>query len=211
MPNNSFKPTPCCGVGHVPTLRSIASAAPSRGGLTQAFSGKDIMTEADGYYIYDTVVEGSHRYFASLLPHDTGFTAGLPSEAIIGEFTSGPETLTPDAFQQNIEFVKFMAYVIGKHASACPGLIAETRRQQNGFVYILDNRTPTPDDAVPPEDIIGGVEIANGKMLCYHGSPTYRILTDDGFMQLDPWLKDRLIEELVAIATGGGNEFRTSR
>ena len=39
----------------------------------------------------------------------------------------------------------------------------------------------------------------------FHGSPNYRILTTDGFMQLDPWLKDRLVEELVAIATGDGN------
>ena len=163
------------------------------------------MTDADGYYIYDTVVDGSHRYFASLLPHDTGFSAGLPSEAIVGEFTRGPETLTPEAFQQNPQFIKFMAYAIGRHAQSCPGLIAEAQRQQNGFVYILDKRTPTPDDGVPPEDIIGGVEIENGEMLRFHGSPNYRILTADGFMQLDSWLKDRLVEELVAVAAGDGN------
>ena len=162
------------------------------------------MTDTDGYYIYDTVVDGSHRYFATLLSHETGFAAGLPPEAIIGEFTRGPETLTPDSFQQNQQFIQFMAYAIGKHAASCPGLIAEAQRQQNGFVYILDNRTPNPDDGVPPEDIIGGVEIENGQMIRFHGSPNYRILTQDGFMQLDPWLKDRLVDELVAIATGNG-------
>jgi hypothetical protein len=35
-PNNSFKPTPHRGVGHVPALRLHASAAPPRVGLTQA-------------------------------------------------------------------------------------------------------------------------------------------------------------------------------
>jgi hypothetical protein len=158
------------------------------------------MTSPDGYYIYDTVIDGRHRYFASPLPHDTGFTDGLPSEAIMGEFTQGPDSLTPETFQQNNPFIQFLASVIGKHANACPGLIAETERQQNGFVYILDKRTPTPDDAVPPEDILGGVEIHNGQMLRFHGSPNYRILTNQGFMQLDDWLKDRLIEELVALA-----------
>lgn len=64
---------------------------------------------------------------------------------------------------------------------------------------ILDRRTPTPDDAVPPEDIIGAVEIQNGQMLRFHGSPNYRILTDQGLMQLDNWLKDSLIEELITI------------
>jgi hypothetical protein len=160
------------------------------------------MTDSDGYYIYDTVIDGQRRYFATLLPHDTGFESGLPSEAIMGELTDGPHTLTPDAFQQNERFIQFLAFVIGKHAIGCPGLVAETQRQQNGFVYILDKRTPTPDGAVPPEDIIGGVEIESGQMLRFHGSPNYRILTADGFMQLDSWLKDRLIEELVVIATG---------
>src|SRR6185295_5805288 len=106
---------------------------------------------------------------------------------IMGEFTCGPETLTPDAFQQNPQFIRFMAVAIGKHCAGCPGLIAETQRQQNGFVYILDKRTPTPDDGVPPEDIVGGVEIQDGQMIRFHGSPNYRILTANGFMQLDGW------------------------
>ncbi|MCA9178123.1 MAG: hypothetical protein KDB14_26850 [Planctomycetales bacterium] len=162
------------------------------------------MTDPDGYYIYDTVSDGTHRYFATLLPHDTGFKSGLPSEAIMGEFTNGLEELTPDAFTQNPLFIKFLAFVIGKHATECPGLIAEAQRQQNGFVYILDKRTPTPDGTVPPEDIIGGVEIANDEMIRFHGSPNYRILTDDGFMQLDGWLKDRLIDELLVVANDTG-------
>ena len=39
-PNNSFKPTPCRGVGHVLTLRLHTSAAPPRVGLTQALGGR---------------------------------------------------------------------------------------------------------------------------------------------------------------------------
>ena len=168
--------------------------------LNSPLCGEALVSESDDFYIYDTVIDGTPRYFATLLPHDTGFASGLPSEAIMGEFTNGPEELTPNAFQQNSVFIKFLAYVIGKYAAECPGLIAEAQRQQNGFVYILDKRTPTPDGAVPPEDILGGVEIVDGRMIRFHGSPNYRILTNDGYMQLDSWLKDRLIDELVAVA-----------
>jgi hypothetical protein len=42
-PNNSFKPTPHRGVGHVPTLRLHASAAPPRVGLTQALGAIETM------------------------------------------------------------------------------------------------------------------------------------------------------------------------
>lgn len=163
------------------------------------------MQNTDPYYLYDTVVDGRHRYFASLLPPNSGFAEGLPGEAIMGEFTRGPGDLTPDAFQQNTQFLQFMAFVISKHCSACPGLMAETQRQQNGYVYILDKRTPTPDDAVPPEDIIGGVEIQDGQMIRYHGSPNYQLITSNGFMQLDDWIKDRVVEELEQIAKGGEN------
>jgi hypothetical protein len=158
------------------------------------------MKPTDDYFIYATDMDGTVRYLATMLPHDTVFATGLPSEAILGEFTNGPEDLSPIAFQQNQLFIKFLSYVIGKHAKECPGLLAETRRQKDGFVYILDNRTPTPDGTVPPEDIIGAMEIANGQMIRYHGSLNYRLLTTDGFMQLEAWLKDRLIEELFIIA-----------
>jgi hypothetical protein len=39
-PNNSFKPTPHRGGSHVHTLRQHVSAAPLRGGLTQALGGR---------------------------------------------------------------------------------------------------------------------------------------------------------------------------
>lgn len=163
------------------------------------------MTDTVGYNIYDTQIDGRHRYFLSLLPYDIGFDSGLPSEAILGEFIHGPESRTPEAFLQNPQFLNFLSYAIGKHASSCPGLIAESQRLQNGFVYILDKRTPTPDDGVPPEDIIGAAEVQNGKILQFLGSPNNCVLTGFGFMQLDPWLKERLVEELIAVATRDRN------
>lgn len=55
----------------------------------------------------------------------------------------------PETFRQNSKFIQFMADAIGKHALTNPALIAEVR-QPNGFVYILDKRTPTPEDRVGP-------------------------------------------------------------
>lgn len=159
------------------------------------------MASANDCYIYDTVIDGTHRCFAALLPPDAGSVSGLPCEAIMGEFTQGTQALTPDAFKQNPVFIQFVANTISKHAAACPGLIAEARRQQNGCVYILDLRTRDPDADVPPEDIIGYVIVENGQMLRFHSSPNYRILTNQGFPQLDEWFRQRLIDDLSLIAT----------
>jgi hypothetical protein len=168
------------------------------------------MTEStDKIFVYDTINDGTHRYFASPLPHEYGFATGLPPEAVMGELTNGPDTITPKSFEQNPQFLQFLAAVLGKHSVDCPGLIAETERQQTGYVYILDQRPPTPDDGVPPEDIIGAVEIERGRMLRFHASPNYRLLTKNGFMQLDDWLHERLVAELVAlpnVAIEGGAE-----
>lgn len=160
------------------------------------------MTQLDrNTFLYEISTEddGVLHHYVSPLSHEHGFKVGLRSEAIMGELTDGPNDITHDHFKQNTVFIKFLAWVIGKHSNACPRLIEETERQQDGYVYILDQRTPTPDDGVPSEDIIGGVEIQDGEMLHYHASPKYQILTKDGFMQLDQFLLDRLIEELLAL------------
>jgi len=77
--------------------------------------------------------------------------------------------------------------------------MAEAHRLHNGFVSILDLRTPTPNDAVPPEDIIGAVEVHEGQLGHFHGSPNYRIFAQNGLMTLDPWLHAKLMEELMAV------------
>jgi hypothetical protein len=69
----------------------------------------------------------------------------------------------------------------------------------SGFVAIVDQRTPTPDAEVPPEDIIGAFEVHNGMIVpeLYRASPNHRLLTGDGFFQLDPLLAKCLLRELA--------------
>lgn len=159
-------------------------------------------------YVYYVLVDDRYRCFASLLPSSIAFHSGLPTEAIMGEFTSGIGTQTPQAFLQNPTFIEFMYYAISQHVSSCPDIIAAAQRQHNGFVWITDPRAGVHPDVIiatdRQKDVLGYVQIENGEMLLFRGSPNYRLLTSDGFMQLEPWLKDRLVEQLVAIATGGG-------
>jgi len=116
-------------------------------------------------YIYHFRDRGRDHYFPSFLPpSDLEYATGLPPEAIIGELRN-PHAHKPEDFLQNGVFREFLAHVIEKHVPADPAFMAQVRRKQNGFVYIFDGRTPTPQDAVPPEDIIGCFEIENGEIL----------------------------------------------
>jgi hypothetical protein len=96
-----------------------------------------------------------------------------------------------------VRFLEFLHDVIARHAANCPGLIAGAQYQKEGFVHIIDARTETPKGEVPPEDIIGAVEIQNGSVSAYQGNPNYQVFTASGLLKLDPWFRSKLLEEIA--------------
>jgi hypothetical protein len=139
----------------------------------------------------------------TLLPPDLLLARGLAPEAIIGVLT-GPlgedGRITPENFARNRVFVEFLHDVIARHAPLQPGFQAEARRLGNGWIYVIDQRTPTPQGPVPPEDIFGAFEVRNGEVVpgSYQPSPRHRILSADGFFRLDAGLHAALMQELRA-------------
>jgi hypothetical protein len=126
---------------------------------------------------------------------------GLPAEAIVGVVLRPLEhgdTITPEVFARNKTFVDFMHAVIALHAPQQAGCIAEARRLGNGWVYIIDQRTPTPQGPVPPQDIVGCFEVKDGQVVTgsYKPNDKHRILSADGFCQLGAELQQCLLEEL---------------
>jgi hypothetical protein len=148
--------------------------------------------------------EGSKDY-VTCLSHEQVFEHGLPPEAIIGVLLrplDEGEKITPAVFARNRIFVDFMHDVIARRGPALHGLIAEAQRQRDGWVYIIDQRTPTPQGAVPPEDIVGAFEVKDGRVVpgSYWRSPKHMILSSEGFLQLGSELQQCLLEELTALA-----------
>jgi hypothetical protein len=108
--------------------------------------------------------------------------SGLPPEIVVGVLR-GPvesvEAITPAVFARNRVFVDFMHSVIARRGPELPGLVAAARRQGDGWVYIIDQRTPTPQGAVPPEDIVGAFEVKGGQVVpgSYRPSSNHMILS----------------------------------
>ena len=113
----------------------------------------------------------------------------------MGKLTDGPGKLDAEHFLPNDGFIRFIHDVIARHVRNCPGLIAEAQGQGNGSVYMIDPRTPTPHGEVPPEDILGAVEVQDGNMVAYHANPNFQIFTANGLMFLSSWWQERLVEE----------------
>src|SRR5262245_34040212 len=102
-----------------------------------------------------------------LTPTDVEQIGGLPNEALaglIGIPAQDPNSLSAvtgegfsvHEFRANPALVAFMHKVIETLGPSTPELQDAAQRQGNGFVYIIDLRTPEgPMGRVPPEDIIG--------------------------------------------------------
>lgn len=149
---------------------------------------------------------GGWRDLVSFLSPDSVFGSGLPAEAIIGSLRnhlSGPEDepgeLSPQNFAVNVVFREFLHDVVRRVAPEQAGLNAEARRVGNGFVYVVDPRTPDPGGEMPAEDYLGAFEVREGVVLgdTYQANPEFRVFGQNGFVTLSGWIGQRLIEELV--------------
>ena len=146
---------------------------------------------------YKVNLKGEQFKALSWLPQDRVFEKGLPSKAIIGLLPNRETRLDPATFKPNPEFVAFLHELIETYAPLDPDLQAEARKQDQGWLYIIDGRNPTPQDNVPPEDIIGAFEVQAGKIMAgsYQGNQNHRLVTKIGLFQLDPFLQDKLLAE----------------
>jgi hypothetical protein len=157
------------------------------------------MVETD-YVVYKT----ERGDYLSLLPFDHVSQYGLPPEAIIGEVLDGAEpggTLTPDTFVANRAFHEFMHGVVERHAPEMAEFADEARQRQDGWIYVVDRRTPTPAGRVLPEDVIGGFEVRMGHLVAhsYQPIPSHRLMTERGFFQLGDELQQHLVFELAQL------------
>ncbi len=121
----------------------------------------------------------------------------LPKKAICGHFTE--DDLSPENFVPNQEFIDFLHKTIRFQGYKMESMKQAAKKQRNGYIYIIDFRTKEGIKGnVPPEDIIGGFKVSNGRIIFeeYAPNPNYRVYTNSGLIKLPTELRDKLIEEL---------------
>nr|CAG8575197.1 9297_t:CDS:2 [Entrophospora candida] len=108
---------------------------------------------------------------------------------------------TPKNFKENDKFVKLLHQVIADNVATIEDLElkAFAKYRKNGWHHISDLRDPSPWGRIPfPEDIIGMVEVRDGKIISetYQPMPTHRIITTKGLFVLSEPFHRKLIEKL---------------
>jgi hypothetical protein len=123
-----------------------------------------------------------------------------PRLARLGELKSGPGALRERDFQVDEHALDRVHRVIAERGVECPGVLAEARRVGDGYVYVVDQRTPS-DTEVSTRDVLGAFETRSGTPGRYIASADYRVVTEHGAMQLDPWLFDAIVDALAPEAS----------
>jgi len=129
----------------------------------------------------------TQRVLSLLTPQEVESLGGLPGEAILGVYTGPTDSL--ETFRPNKAFIDFLHLVIADAGSQSPELIEGARQQRNGWLYVIDPRTPEgPNGNLGPEDIIGAFEVRDGVLVqgTYQPNANYRPLTKDGMTRLTP-------------------------
>lgn len=142
------------------------------------------------------------QVIAMLPPADVKAIGKLPKEAVAGFVTPDPNHLnqiSPEQFRPNMPFVHFLHNIIKTYGPDDPALKSAAVQQNEGWLYIIDLRTPEgPQGNVPSEDIVGGFEVKVGKIVqdSYWANENHLIFSKNGLVRLPPFLHDALIREL---------------
>ena len=147
--------------------------------------------------------EPMRNVLSILSPAEAQALGGLPSEAVLGTVRNGDKGVALDRFVPNPLFVEFMHKVIGTAGPDDADLQAAAAEQGEGWVYIIDLRTPEgPLGRVPPEDIIGAFQVREGHIVreSYWANVDHRIATSNGLVSLPPSLRAAWVNQLPRVS-----------
>lgn len=159
---------------------------------------RDTMSEAPRFDIYQVKKGDNNCRYASVLPPNIVQEKGLIAEAIAGEIVSDNEDTPYEGFKTNPAFVRFLQWSIAQHAGKCEAIEKQALRIQNGNIVVPDFRKPNAQGGIDPEEVIGLVEIKDGQIMKFHGSPDYEPFTEKGFLKLDAYFQERYETDLLA-------------
>jgi hypothetical protein len=150
-------------------------------------------------YVYTINLGGQPMAALSLLTPEEVDRYGLVSEAVLGEVDPRKPDMTIDNFTANDDFLTLLHRIIAMYAPEMPVVQKQVANIENGPVYVVDRRTIDRAGGKPPfEDVLGWFAILKGELQLelYNPNPSYKLLSNHGPVQLDPFLEARLLEAI---------------
>jgi len=170
---------------------------------------EDSAAQQERFHIFSIDGENGRQDIVSLLSPEAAIEGGIPPEAIVGVLRKTIEDggrIEPENFVASQTFVDFLHMFIAQSFPMMPGVQERAEVDPEGYLYVLDHRTPTPEGHVPTEDIIGAFQVVDGAVSSAQYEPmgTHLLLTDNGFFDLGHTNMDMLIEMLIRCCQASG-------
>lgn len=149
-------------------------------------------------------MEGRTQHFYTLAPIELIQAKGLMSAAIVGTVDT-PEAGEPldrlmsRSFRGNSDFHDTIHSFLSGFVPGNPAFLNRAREQGGGWIYIIDQRTPSPGGDVPMEDIVGGFEIVDGRPATYWANPDHQLFNEKGLFDLGQELNEGFQQFLVGL------------
>jgi hypothetical protein len=156
-------------------------------------------------FTYDVEIAGRRHDVVSpidgrwLFEHGYGLSERAIFGVLLRRIDDGGE-ITPENFRPNRSFVDVLHELLAAEAPKTTSARRQATRQREGYLYLIDGRTPDPGGRVPPEDIIGAIAIQAGTLIpgTYQRNDRHRLLTSDGFFVLSAELEATLTTQMHA-------------
>lgn len=148
-------------------------------------------------FVYTFHHEGNiHRALSILDPAVVG-DRGIPTESVLGEISAHLPSMTPDQFEANEAFVTLLHQIVQDKAPLIPEYQKQAQVSGIDILPIVDLRAGKITGEATAEDMIGQFEIRFGQIVSnsYKPNPAYKLLTDNGPIQLHPVLEIELLEQ----------------
>ncbi|MEQ3692474.1 MAG: hypothetical protein ACJA2K_002179 [Thalassolituus sp.] len=136
--------------------------------------------------IVETEINESELILITLVSENKLASEGLTSNLILGFLPYIPidKSEIYQIFQENREFRSTLTSFINTVLTCQDELINQAKAQRTGWIYLIDQRTSTPQGDTPPEDIIGGFQIENGEILKFTPNTKHTLISNAGVFSL---------------------------
>ena len=144
------------------------------------------------------VEENITKHYVTFVSSELIFTKGVLGSVILGEVDK-LETQDFDfetGFRANSLFRQTLFYFMQTEMSLDPSFIQGAVNQGDGYLHVIDQRTPTPQGRVPNYDILGAFKVTSGKLGAFEGNDVYRIRTENGFCDFGKSINAKLNQHL---------------
>jgi hypothetical protein len=141
-------------------------------------------------FLLKTTVENKETLLLSIVNPSVDKDAKLSAKSIIGFVLDGNQPIHFENVKINPAFLDHFHKTIVFFATFNDGIIHLVEQQQNGFIYIKDQRNKEETTTIQ-EDIIGSFEVKNGQLIhdSYVPNPSYQFISNRGGFQLQQELE----------------------